>query len=502
MDQLGPHWEAVGVYRLVKGVIGVFRLIGNSLVALCMFAAVTLLAACGAEPVVYDDAGLDAEEFTKAMPVPPLLEDKDPSPKRASFELTAQSGPSRFFKDKSTRTFGYNGAFLGPTIRAARGERVEIKVNNELGETTTVRWQGLIARAEVSGVAREPIAPGDSWTTAFTIRQEAATLWYRPDPLGRAGEQLYAGLAGAFLIDDAKTDRLGLPQDYGENDFPVIIQDRKFNRDGKPEYKSSTLFSRNGMFGDRVLINGIIAPVLEVKNIKTRLRLINASNTRVYNLALSDGTRFTQIGGGGLLPAPVRLKSLELAPGERADIVIDFAGRRVGDELVLEDPEFDLLKLVVAAPGKERAVISKRLAVVPKLDPRQAHKTRKFELSSAVAVAGEPSLMINGKSFDIERIDERVKAGTTEIWEVANPAQRGENFSSHPFNIQGARFQVLERNGRTAPANEAGWKDTIFLHGNDTIRLIVDFTERGLFAYSCGMLEHEDAGMMGQFRVD
>ena len=483
--------------------IGVFKLIRNSLVALCTIAAATLLSACGTQPAAYDDAGLDAEEFTKAMPVPPLLEDKDPSPERASFELTAQSGPSQFFKGKSTRTFGYNGSFLGPTIRVTKGERVEIKVNNELSETTTIRWQGLVAGAKALGATRVPIAPGDSWTTSFTIRQEAATLWYRPDPLGRVGEQLYAGLAGAFLVDDARTDKLGLPQDYGKNDFPIIIQDRKFSRDGKPEYKSSAVFSRNGIFGDRVLINGVIAPVLEVKNIKTRLRLINASNTRVYNLAFSDGTSFTQIGGGGgLLPAPVKMKSLELAPGERADIVIDLSNRAVGSEVFLEDPEFSLVKIAVAAEGRDRTSIPKRLAKVTKLDPRQAVKTRKFELSSAMAIAGEPSLMINSKSFDIERIDERVNVGTTEIWEIANPSRRSENFSSHPFNIQGARFQVLKRNGRTAAANEAGWKDTIFLQGDETVRLIVDFKERGLFAYYCGMLEHEDAGMMGQFRVD
>lgn len=480
-----------------------FKPIRNSLVALCTIAAATLLSACGAQPVAYDDAGLDAEEFTKALPVPPLLKDTDPRPKQAAFELTAQSGPSRFFKGKSTRTFGYNGPYLGPTIKVTKGETVKIKVNNELTEPTTIMWQGLIARSGALGAARELIAPGASWTTSFAIRQDAATLWYRPDPLGRAGEQLYAGLAGALLVEDPDADKLGLPQDYGRNDFPVIIQDRKFNRDGKPEYKSSVVFSRNGIFGDRALINGVIAPVLEVQNIKIRLRLINASNTRVYNVALSDGTRFTQIGGGGgLLPSAVEMSSLELAPGERADIIIDFSNRDVGTELFLEDPEFSLVKIAVTAEGKDSPDIPKRLAAIPRLDPRRAAKTMKFELSSAVAAAGEPNLMINGRSFDVDRIDTRAKAGTTEIWEISNPVRRGENFSSHPFHIQGARFQVLKRNGRGAAANEQGWKDTIFLHGDDTVRLIVDFTERGLFAYHCNMLEHEDAGMMGQFRVD
>lgn len=427
-----------------------------------------------------------------SLPIPPILEDKNPDPDRADFELVVQKSTTSFFEGKYTETYGYNGNYLGPVIRVKKGQNVSITVRNLLDEDTTVHWHGLLVPGEMDGGPHQVIKAGGEWNPYFVVNQPAATLWYHSHLLDKTGEQVYKGLAGVFIIDDEVSENLDIPKDYGINDIPLIIQDRRFDKDGTLLYKTSMEDVMHGMLGDTILVNGVINPVLEVGTVKMRFRVLNGANARVYNFTLSDGSEFTQIASdGGLLEAPVEKESLVLSPGERAEIIIDFSKYSVGDVITLESPGFDIMRFVVNKKVKDTTTIPKELATIPKTPESSAVKTRAIDLMGMGM-----GVNINGEQMDIDRINEFVKLGDTEIWEIRNVA-----VMVHPFHIHGVQFQVLDRNGEKPPANEQGWKDTVLVYPGETVRVIAGFYYEGIYMYHCHILEHEDSGMMGQFEV-
>ena len=195
-----------------------------------------------------------AEPFTTPLPIPPLLENQDPSPNRARFTLEVQRGQREFFPGRATATLGYNGDFLGPTIRVRTGQHCRIQVNNTLDQTTTLHWHGLHVPAQWDGGPRQPIPAGTVWRPEFTIRQQAATLWYHPHAMGLTGEQVYFGLAGLFLIEDEVSDQLDIPRQYGVDDIPLVIQDRRFFNNGQFAYVQTMHDVMNGVIGNYLLV--------------------------------------------------------------------------------------------------------------------------------------------------------------------------------------------------------------------------------------------------------
>jgi blue copper oxidase len=173
----------------------------------------------------------------EALPIPSVLEDHNPDPNVGEFQLIAQSGTKEFKKEAKAETYGYNGDYLGPVIRLKRGEKVSFNVQNSLNDTTTVHWHGLEIPGRMDGGPHSGIQPHHQWKAEFTIDQPTATLWYHPHPIYRTGEQVYKGLAGLIYIDDDVSEKLNIPKDYGKNDFPLIIQDRRFTSDGKMPYE-------------------------------------------------------------------------------------------------------------------------------------------------------------------------------------------------------------------------------------------------------------------------
>ncbi|MDO8716671.1 MAG: multicopper oxidase domain-containing protein, partial [Dehalococcoidales bacterium] len=275
--------------------------------------------------------------FSNKLPIPPLLKNTSTDPNKVAFELAVQKGTSQFFEGKFTETYGYSGDFLGPVLRVKKGQEVSIKVKNLLGEVTTLHWHGALVPGEMDGGPHQEIAAGSEWNPHYVINQPAATIWYHAHPLGTTGAQVYKGLAGVFIIDDDVSQTLPTPKDYGINDIPLVVQDRRFAADGSLLYMSSPNDDLVGMMGDTVLVNGAISPVLEVSTIKMRFRILNGSNARTYNFILSNKSKFTQIASdAGFLESPVELDTLELSAGERAEIIVDFSGAAVGDVITLE----------------------------------------------------------------------------------------------------------------------------------------------------------------------
>jgi FtsP/CotA-like multicopper oxidase with cupredoxin domain len=442
------------------------------------------------------------EPFSQPLPIPPILEDENPRTPELELSITAMNGEKTFFRNVVTPTIGYSGNFLGPTIRAKRGQKILMNINNQLKETTTVHWHGLHVPGEMDGGPHQMIEAGETWEPYFTINQPAATLWYHPHPLGKTGKQVYQGLAGLFIIDDEESERLPLPADYGIDDIPLIIQDRRFNQDGSFAYIQSMPDIMHGVIGNVMLVNGSIQPVLNTKNTLLRLRILNGSNASLYRITFTGKDFLFIASDGGFIEEPVSMQNLILSPGERGEILLDLSNNRPGDELYLEVEEyngglFKALKIQITSTVEDKPEIPGKLAVISRINENQADKTRQFILQSM----GMRRLSINGKQMNMSRIDETVKLGATEIWEIQNRGMGMMSFP-HSFHVHDVQFQILSRDGSAPAPHEAGWKDTVLVWPNEHVRIIAKFEDyTGLYMYHCHILEHEDAGMMGQFQV-
>ena len=447
-----------------------------------------------------------ASEFSTPLPIPPLLENLDKTGQTALFKMAAQRGSREFFPGKITQTFGYNGDFLGPTIRVRNGQRFRLRVDNNLPEVTTLHWHGMHLPAKWDGGPRQPIAPGASWNPDFTIKQQAATLWYHPHAMGKTGEQVYHGLAGLVLVEDEVSDRLDIPKDYGVDDIPVVIQDRRFFSDGQFAYVQNMHEVMNGVIGNYMLVNGAMSPTLAVDKQQVRLRLLNGSNSSIYKISFS-GQPFQMVASdGGFLDRPVKMTSILLSAGERAEVVLDLSTLQGKKLSMLVDQRggdrFEALQIDIANTLKNSAKLTQTLQKVERIPESEASYKRRFVMQSmGMGMMGGGRLTINGKKMSINRIDEKVKLGATEIWEITN--QSGMMMSMpHSMHLHDVQFQILDRDGRRPPAHEQGRKDTVLIQPGETVRIISRFLDyKGVYMYHCHLLEHEDDGMMGQFEV-
>lgn len=452
------------------------------------------------------DSGRNAEtensqtERTNKLPIPPLLEDKNPEEGKAEFDLNVQYGKKEFIDGQETTTLGYNGDYLGPVIKVDKGDDVKINVDNRLDEPTTVHWHGLEVPGEMDGGPHQVVDPNTSWQPHFTIDQPAATLWYHPHLLHKTGEQVYKGLAGLFYIEDEQSKELDIPKEHGVNDIPLVIQDRRFSENGEMPYDLNMRDVMNGFLGDTVLVNGAIAPELDVKNEVIRLRLLNGSNARSYDFNFSDRSAFHQIASdGGFLEKSIEMNELSLAPAERAEILVDLSEYRVGDEIVLRDGNHEVMKINIAEESTDSSGIPESLVDIVEYDREEVVNTRRFVMSGM-----GPMVAINDKQMNMDRIDEYLNLNELEEWIISNDSAGMGMMSEtpHPFHVHGVQFQVIERNGGEPPLNEQGWKDTVMVESGEEVRILAKFKQKGLFMYHCHILEHEDAGMMGQFLVE
>ena len=485
---------------------------------------------------VYAARALWTPESSEPQPlrIPPLL---DARQQGQSIRLRAQAGSTEFFAGRESQTLGYNGHYLGPTIRLHRGDDVQMAVTNGLGTDTTVHWHGMLIPAESDGGPHQLIRPGDTWRPVLAVRQPAATLFYHPHVHGRTGEQVYHGLAGVLLIADDKDRAVGLPSEYGVDDLPLVLQDRQFDN-GRLVFPAGMMTAMQGRRGDTLLVNGTPNAVARVPARLVRLRFVNGSNARIYDLSFDDGRAFQWIATeGGLLDAPVPLRSLELAPGQRAEILVDFSDGRKATLLTAPDANASMMggmggigrlrgavadalsggKATILAFDPEKgnggptgSPVPVRLNSLEHGDESRAVKRRRFRLNMGMGMgmggggmgggmgsSGMGGLSINGQAFDMSRIDERVRLGDIEIWEVS-----GE-MMAHPFHVHGVHFEVLRLGSGTTPVREQGLRDTVLV--KEPVELLVRFTQPAVkapFMYHCHILEHEDGGMMGQFATD
>jgi spore coat protein A len=486
-------------------------------------------------------------KFVDPLPIPEVLKPDGfrPSPLGASmkvpyYRMAMRPAEAKLHRDlKPTRFWGFNSTLPGPTIEARSGQGVAVEWANELPVShlfpvdhnlegaeadkpqvrAVVHLHGARVPAESDGYPEHWFVPGKSNVCFYPNNQDAAMLWYHDHAMGINRLNVYAGLFGLFLIRDDFEDRLELPA--GKFEIPLVLCDRLFEQDGQFLYPVSPdpkhLWVPE-VFGDAVLVNGKISPYCEVEPRPYRLRILNAANGRFFHLAFGNQLEFQQIGSDqGLLAAPVTTKRLTLAPGERADLIVDFS-RNAGEKIELKSDHLTPLQFRVAGDTSASvavATIPKTLRTIARTPESEAIKTRELLLEETVDAADNPTLMLLNRTPWMAPVTENPTLGSTEIWSLVNGTE-----DSHPIHLHLVRFQVLDRRnfyvmnylrkrelkftGPPVPpdANEMGWKDTVRAEPGMVTRIIVRFDGyAGRYVWHCHILEHEDNEMMRPFDV-
>jgi blue copper oxidase len=437
-------------------------------------------------------------------------------------------------------------AYQNPILRIESGGRFTATLDNALTQPTIIHWHGLHTPAAMDGHPRQTIAPGGRYDYDFTVRNRGGTYWYHTHAHELTAEQAYNGLASFFLVDDDDQRKLtqALDLQLGVTDLPIVIQDKQFDAQGRLHYKPGVHEAMMGWLGDIILCNLTPNAVQSVMPRTYRLRLLNGSNSRIYRLGFVHGHTalgFTVIGtDGGLLERPEAATEAFIAPGERLDILFDAGQVPVGSDIFLKSlafdameneggmggmqgmgqmmnamsssrlplgAEFNILKLSVVAGDRIIAEFPTALSSIKPIATAGAAE-RKIELSM-----GQMRFLINGLTFRMDEIAFDVKRNAVEVWSISNPAIG----MPHPMHIHGFSFQVLERIGSPSQLSAAarfgkgrvvtdlGWKDTVLVWPGETVRIALDFTHDfpgdQTYVFHCHNLEHEDAGMMINFRV-
>lgn len=445
-------------------------------------------------------------------PLAEIVKLQNTSGEAGVFAAAVEAGISsrEFVPGLATDILAYNGAVPGAMIEVFEGDRVKIDFRNRIPEqASTIHWHGLDIPSAQDGNPTDPVASGADKSYEFTVPMgSAGSFWYHPHPHGLTAEQVYRGLAAPFIVR-SRNDPLSA--DLG--DTVLFISSVSLNTDGMiADNIDADRF--NGREGDHVLVNGSKLPTLTMApGSSRRFRIYNATNGRFLRLAV-EGHQMTLIGtDGGLIAAPVKgLEELLLAPAERAEIVIDFltdAGRFTLSAMHYErgwmgpdKPSAETLPLMTFELNGEAVspiALPQKLRDIEVLgEPKSVKRIEFAETMGMANGAMTMGFLIDGKSFDMTRVDLKSKAGDVELWEIANTTDM-----DHPFHIHGTQFQIVERdsNGSAIVSPFLAWKDTVNITSKETVRIKVRHSTAGLRMYHCHILEHEDNGMMGQLEV-
>jgi spore coat protein A, manganese oxidase len=483
--------------------------------------------------------------FVDPLPVPRVLapegtrpDARDPGASLPYYRVSMREAEVHVHRDlPPVRMWTYDGSVPGPTIEARRGRGVLVEWVNELPARhflpvdpslcgkgppppevrAVVHLHGAKVRRESDGYPDDWYTPGRSALHHYPNQQDAATLWYHDHAMGISHLNQYAGLFGLYLLRDEEEDALDLPR--GPHEVPLVICDRLFDAAGQLRYPTSGMPDAPWVpevFGDAYLVNGTLAPYLDVEPRRYRLRVVNASNARTCYLSLSNGQGFHQIGADqGLLAAPVAASRITLAPAERADLIVDFRDA-AGQKVLLRNQAVDIMELRVA-PGARppEAPLPARLRSIAPLPAAAAVRTRRLSLNQYQDPRTHMMLMLLNGARSRDPVTERPVLDSVEIWELVNATE-----DTHPIHLHLVRFQILDRRrfdvdayldsgqvsfaGPPVPPSpgEAGWKDTVRAEAGLVTRIVIRFEGYvGRYAWHCHVLEHEANEMMRPFEV-
>jgi spore coat protein A len=478
---------------------------------------------------------LQLEPFVDPLPLLQRLPLQD-----HPFRITMREIHLKMHRDlPPTRLWSYGPDAIGPLLEARSHEELVVEWRNQLppkhflpidyslhgsgrdlpDARTVVHLHGGRTPAVDDGYPEHWYPPGQSRVCHYPNRQDAAMLWYHDHAMGTSRLNLYAGLMGVYLLRDAHEEQLNLPS--GNFELPLVLYDRIFDHQGQLFYPVSPDPEHPWMDeveGDAMVVNGRVQPFYEVEPRRYRLRILNAANARFFRLALSNGASFQQIGADqGLLPSPVRLATLLLAPGERADLIVDFAPMR-GERIQLTNGAFQMMQFrVSSAPARDSSQVHGTLRSRAGLAQKTGARTRDMTLNEFKDPAGNPVVMLLNRTPWHMPVTETAKLGSTEIWSLVNLTD-----DTHPIHLHHVRFQVLDRRpfdrdvyllhnaalnftgSALAPnPNETGWKDVVQCPPNMVTRIHISFDGYpGRYLWHCQVQEHEANDMMRPYIIE
>jgi spore coat protein A, manganese oxidase len=491
-------------------------------------------------------------KFVDPLPLPNVLKPVEWIQGKPFYRLAMTQFQQQLHRDlPPTTVWGFQGSYPGPTIEARTDHPIVVQWINNLPTKhllpidhticgaeppvpdvrSITHLHGLHVSSESDGDPLKWFTPGQSRTDHFPNCQPATMLWYHDHALAITRLNVYAGLAGFYLLRDEIEDQLNLP--CGPFEIPLMIQDRSFQSNGQLFYPNRGITEIHPVWvpefiGDTTLVNGKVLPFLEVEPRRYRFRILNACNSCFLHAILSSGQPFYQIGGdGGFLSTPVKLTQLLLGAAERADVILDFSGMRGATVTMthgkapfprsgsVKIPEILQFRVTKPLSTPDNSSIPSSIAGLPFFADSPVVRTRDLTLNEELDAQGRcTGVLLNGLPFSAP-VTEKPKLGTTEIWRFINLAM-----GAHPIHLHLVQFHVLDRcpfdmatyqstgqlvfTGSTVPrfANEAGLKDTVIVGPSEVLRIKVRFTDfTGCYVWHCHRLEHEDNDMMRPFEV-
>jgi spore coat protein A len=483
--------------------------------------------------------------FVDPLPIPEIVRasglrqgPSNSAVKLPYYKMAMREIEPRVHRDlKPTRMWGFHSSSPGPTLETRSGDGFLVEWVNNLPHKhflpidhnihgaeadkpevrTVIHLHGAKVAPENDGYPENWYVPGASAICHYPNHQDAAMLWYHDHAMGINRLNSFAGLFGAVLVRDKVEDSLPLPRDKYE--IPLLIYDRAFNKDGQLDYPVSPDPKApwiSEFFGDAILVNGKLFPYLEVEARRYRFRVLNAANGRFFNLSLSNGQTFHQIGTDqGLLAAPAPVTNVVLAPGERADLILDFTQHRT-QQIVLKSDSYNVMQFRVSAKNShDDSSVPATLRPIKKIAESAAVQSRILSLIEWDEPHGRPMVMLLNQAHWDMPVTEKPLLNSVEIWNLVNMTD-----DSHPVHLHLVRFQILDRRsfdmlafqnegvvkytGAAVPpeAFEAGWKDTVRAEPGMVTRIITRFEGfAGRYVWHCHILEHEDNEMMRPFEV-
>jgi FtsP/CotA-like multicopper oxidase with cupredoxin domain len=474
---------------------------------------------------------------------------------RKYYELHVKSLAHSFHPELPTQTmWGYDGLLPGPTFVARYTEPIVVRIFNELPAASvgfgspeiSTHLHNLHCGSENDGFPGDYFSPtkaGPTMTapgkykdhlypncyagydqypqTDGDPREALGTLWYHDHRLDFTAQNVYKGLAGFYLLfdeldsgneNDPNPNALRLPSGVGRYDIPLLIQDRQFDSGG---YLAFDQFETDGLLGDKMCVNGKVQPYFSVERRKYRFRLLNASVSRFYEFYLTSNNTdqsFTYIANdGNLLPKPLTLRKIRIAPAERGDLVIDFSAYPLGSKLYIVNkleqlsgrgpsgrilaPGTQIMRFDVDAdPAQpDASQVPALLRELPPINLAEVVRVRTWRFDRLNGVWS-----VNGKIFDTFTPAAAPKKGSAEIWVL-----RVQGDWTHPVHIHFEEGRILSRNGVAPPLHEQGRKDVFSVRGEEEVRVFLRFRDYvGKYVMHCHNLIHEDHAMMVRWDIE
>lgn len=457
-----------------------------------------------------------------------------------NFNLIVKDTFVQFRTGNQTITGGVNGNFWGPTLIMKKGDLVHLNVKNKLNDSTTIHWHGMHLPAVMDGGPHQIIPPGTSWNPYWTVKNQAATLWYHPHLHEMTQEHVTKGIGGFIIIRDEEEAKLAIPRTYGVDDIPLALTSRRFLS------SNQMAFSLIDNYGDYELVNGTLNPQVNLPKQIVRLRILNGEIQRGYNIGFSDNRTFYVIGNDdGLLEKPVAVTRMAIQTGERYEILVDLGSNSVGSSVnlmaynsaaelqsltpgqnifgwpgnegksttptgkngpinggLLNNIDFQILKINVIAST------SNAITKIPaELVRNNYWISADVTASRTINITGGQmgtAFSLNNEFFSLKKVNQTVNLNAVEKWTIVN-----NNIFGHAFHLHDVPFKIISRSGgnmgTTLRSYEQGWKDVAWIPIGGTVTFLAKFEDFAdptwPYMYHCHALTHEDEGMMGSFLV-